>query len=79
MKFCDDCKWCSVNFKPSKDEASKYIYKKPDNADPRFYHCMHPLSSKGARFDCSYCTSMRAFHSHCGMGATLFEEKETDK
>lgn len=76
MKFCDDCKWCSVNFVPSKEEARKYRFPKLEKRDPCLYQCAHPESSKSARFDCNWCNVMRLEHQPCKKEAVLFEEKE---
>lgn len=75
MKYCDDCKWCSVNFKPTKNEIKKYGNPKLEKKDSRFYVCMHPEASKGVRFDCDFCTIMRLAHRECGNEALLFENK----
>lgn len=67
MKFCDDCKWCSINY-----TATDYVCEKSSD-DPFFYKCMHPTASKGARYDCRYCNNMR--YEKCGKDALLFEMK----
>jgi hypothetical protein len=76
MKSCDDCKWCSVNFTPNKDEKLKYKIPNLEKKDARFYICMHPKASKGVRFDCHYCIIMRTDHHDCKEKALLFEDKE---
>lgn len=76
MKFCDDCKWCSVNFVPSKEEVRKYGFPKMEKKNQKIYECMHPESSKSARFDCNWCNIMRLEHNACKQAAVLFEEKE---
>ena len=75
MKYCDDCKWCSCNFKPTEGEARQYGRPIIEKKDSRFYTCMHPESSKGARFNCELCTIMRLEHRGCKKEALLFEEK----
>lgn len=73
MKFCDDCKWCSLNFVPSEEER-KYNMPALETKNSQFYTCMHPLSSKGVRFECSYCSTMRLNSKACKESALLFEK-----
>lgn len=74
MIFCDDCKWCSRNFEPTKGERSKYGEPELETKDSRFYTCLHPEASKGARFDGQYCTIMRLNSEECKKDALLFEQ-----
>lgn len=79
MKYCDDCKWCSVNFKPTKAEVNRYGCPKIEKKDGRFYTCMHPAASKGVRFDCNFCTTMRLNSSACKQEALLFKAMEAEE
>lgn len=79
MKYCDDCKWCSCNFEPNKEEKKKYRLPRMEKKNPILYTCMHKEAAKSARFDCNYCGIMRLDHNACKKEALLFNDVSEEK